>query len=175
MLNKITFYFGLTKGLTGEPVSDYAIDALHWHLANNLEAYTCWHAEGRWNGQTESTLVVEWMTTNAVDYRKEANDIAACWRTMGEQESVLVTFETIDAQFLSGEEEKEESAKLRDRQQKAVKYAIEDLLAVYNNGTEDMDLQDLAKTALELRNAFSDFDLPVWTQSVLTEAEENFV
>ena len=55
---------------------------------------------------------------------------------------------------------------------KALKYAFEDLVSVYTNGTQDLEPSDLAKTALVLVSAFP--ELAVKCPEALSELHEFF-
>jgi hypothetical protein len=111
----IRFYVGLATSLDPNPGALQAdIRATHVRdiLSGAYDGFTSWRGTGAWKGQTEPCLVVEVLVTGAADpacpgdadcdgaeafkARAWAGRIA---RALG-QESVLVTFQPVETEFV---------------------------------------------------------------------------
>ena len=97
---KTTIYFGRDINGTDEVTNTSWFRFLNEVVDKYYSGYTWFYASGVWEGKTEGTFVVEIVHEKAAEEAGKITDIAAEYKNLYSQDSVMVTVQELNVNFL---------------------------------------------------------------------------
>ncbi len=94
-------YFGRNIGDTGDRVQNYEFaDFTQTHIMPVFSGFTLYNAIGYWKGKSEDYFIIEVITDSKSVALKMIKRICKAYKHQFEQESVLVTRQPVDREFV---------------------------------------------------------------------------